>query len=401
LGLQFTEIPLDKVKRDLLPALADPNRIVSVVVEMAGDPVAVERGDAIEAGAPLAASEETRVRQDLKSSQDAVVPEIRKLGGRVQSQWQHAFNGMRVRVPAGQVQKLATLPGVVAVHPVKVAKPDNAGTNALLQTASVWEDLGFTGKDVKVGMIDGGIDYYHANFGGSGVAADYARDDRTVIEPGTFPTARVAGGVDFVGDAFDPQSDDPARTTPVPDPDPLDCAGHGSHVAGTVAGNGVRIDRSTYTGPYDNTTLDNGFLIGPGVAPEATLYALKIGCGRGTGTSTDLIVEALDWAVAHDLDVVNLSLGAAFGRPDDADAVAATNAARRRRRRGVRGQHGRRALCPQHPRCRRGCTSGRRGGHVPGRPGTERHHRDRQLPDGQPQLVTADTAQRSSAPADR
>jgi minor extracellular serine protease Vpr len=168
----------------------------------------------------------------------------------------------------------------------------------------------------------------HPNFGGSGVATDYAEDDRTVIEPGTFPTAKVAGGFDFVGDAYDPQSDDPARNTPNPDPDPLDCDGHGSHVAGSVAGSGVRIDRSTYTGPYDATTLNSGFLVGPGVAPEATLYALKIfGCQGTAGTSTDLIVEALDWAVAHDLDVVNLSLGAAFGRPDDADAIAATNAA--------------------------------------------------------------------------
>ncbi len=230
--------------------------------------------------------------------------------------------------PRGRCNKLADLPGVVAVRPVKVAKADNVATNTLLQTASVWQDLGFTGKGVKVGIIDRGIDYYHANFGGSGVAADYASDDRTVIEPGTFPTAKVAGGVDFVGDAYDPQSDDPARNTPNPDSDPLDCDGHGSHIAGSVAGTGVRIDRSAYTGPYDGTTLSNGFLVGPGMAPEATLYALKIfGCDGQAGTSTDLIVEAIDWAVANDLDVVNLSLGAAFGRPDDADAVAATNAA--------------------------------------------------------------------------
>src|SRR5688572_3612022 len=41
---------------------------------------------------------------------------------------------------------------------------------------------------VKVGIIDSGIDDHHANFGGSGVTADHADDDPTVIEPGTFPT---------------------------------------------------------------------------------------------------------------------------------------------------------------------------------------------------------------------
>jgi minor extracellular serine protease Vpr len=159
LRLQFKEIPLERVDRELVPALADPNRTISVMVEMARDPVAVEREDALEAGAPLAKSQETKVQQDLESAQDAIVPKIRELGGRVQSQLQHAFNGMRVAVPAGQVQQLAKLPGVVAVHPIKVAKPDNVITNLLLQTPSVWEDLGFTGKGVKVGIVDRGIDY--------------------------------------------------------------------------------------------------------------------------------------------------------------------------------------------------------------------------------------------------
>ena len=324
--LQFEEIPLDGVDRELLPALADPQRTVSVMVQLAGDPVAVEQGEALEAGAGLSAGREAQVQRDIEAAQDAVIPEIERRGGRVQSQVQHAYNGIRVRVPAGQVPELADLPGVVAVHASKVATPDNISAAQLLQVPGVWEDLGFTGKDVKVGIIDSGIDYYHANFGGSGDVTDHADDDPTVIEPGTFPSVRVAGGIDLVGDAYDPQSDDPARNTPRPDTDPLDCSGHGSHVAGTVAGNGVRIDRTAYTGPYDSTTHSNGFLIGPGFAPEATLYAVKIfGCTGGT--ASDLTVEAIDWAVANDLDVVNMSFGASFGRVDDAESVAATNAA--------------------------------------------------------------------------
>ena len=40
----------------------------------------------------------------------------------------------------------------------------------------------------------------------------------------------MVGGYDFAGDAYNPSE---GVTTPVPDPNPLDCEGHGSHVSGT------------------------------------------------------------------------------------------------------------------------------------------------------------------------
>ncbi|MEO7158554.1 MAG: S8 family serine peptidase, partial [Vicinamibacterales bacterium] len=112
-----------------------------------------------------------------------------------------------------------------------------------------------------------------------------------------------------------------------PDPNPLDCeldVGHGSHVAGTAAGYGVLDNGSTYTGTYGtNTYTANTFRIGPGVAPKANLYAVRVfGC-RG---STELVVEALEWAVDNDMDVVNMSLGSSFGPADSADAIATNNA---------------------------------------------------------------------------
>ncbi len=54
-------------------------------------------------------------------------------------------------------------------------------------------------------------------------------------------------------------------------------------VAGTAAGFGVNADGSTYTGPWTQATPFSTMKIGPGVAPEATLYALRVfGC---TGTT--------------------------------------------------------------------------------------------------------------------
>ena len=80
--------------------------------------------------------------------------------------------------------------------------------------------------------------------------------------------------------------------SPPPDPDPLDCNGHGSHVAGTAAGFGVKSDHTTYTGPYNSTTYATSFGIGPGVAPKAKLVVLKVfGCDGATNVAD----RRLEW----------------------------------------------------------------------------------------------------------
>jgi subtilisin family serine protease len=84
----------------------------------------------------------------------------------------------------------------------------------------------------------------------------------------------------------------------MPDPNPLDCAGHGSHTSGTAAGFGVTSAGTTFNGHYDATTPGQSFSIGPGVAPLADLYMVRVfGC---TG-STNVVVDAIDWAVANDM----------------------------------------------------------------------------------------------------
>ena len=89
---------------------------------------------------------------------------------------------------------------------------------------------------------------------------------------------------------------------------------------------GVLADGSTFHGPYNAKTLSaQHFLVGPGSAPEATLYALRVfGC---SGT-TDMVVDAIDWAAKNHLDVISLSLGSVFGDPQSPDAVAADNASK-------------------------------------------------------------------------
>ncbi len=63
------------------------------------------------------------------------------------------------------------------------------------------------------------------NFGGPGTVEAYETNDPTVIEPGTFPTPKIVGGFDFVGEDYDVIDDNPANDIPDPDPDPLDVDG--------------------------------------------------------------------------------------------------------------------------------------------------------------------------------
>jgi uncharacterized repeat protein (TIGR01451 family) len=244
---------------------------------------------------------------------------------------QKAYNGIALEVDANELPRLRKAKGVRAVHLLMPEYPTNSSSVPFLGLPNVWGNTlslpqGYTGSGITIGIIDTGIDYQHSTFGGTGLLTDYQANDRTAAPDAFFPTAKVVGGTDFVGDAYT------GSNAPVPDPDPMDCNGHGTHVAGTAAGYGVNADGTTYAGPYDGSAPFGSLRIGPGTAPQASLYALRVfGC---TG-STNVTVQAIDWAVdpngdsdlSDHLDVINMSLGSAFGRASSTSSVAAENAA--------------------------------------------------------------------------
>jgi subtilisin len=132
--------------------------------------------------------------------------------------------------------------------------------------ADVAHDQGATGDGVHVGVVDGGIDATHPDLEGN--LADPGRD------------GAHRSWVDCEGeDCEHAWSDD---------------GGHGTHVAGTVAADG-----------------SEGVV---GVAPDATLHALKV-CGASGGCRTSAIVEAIRHAADQGWDVVNLSLGSPQASP--------------------------------------------------------------------------------------
>ncbi len=265
----------------------------------------------------------------IRGAQQRVLAQLGLHGrnARVLYSVQTAYNGIAAKIDASILPQLRANADVKAVHRLPIHTIDNSSSAPFIKAASAWAATsGNSGQGVKIAIIDTGVDYTHANFGGPGTVAAYTGNNRAIIEPGTFPTAKVVGGRDFAGDAYT------GANTPVPDADPLDCNGHGSHVAGTAGGLGVNADGTTFLGPYDNSTVFSSFLIGPGVAPRADIYALKIfGCTGGTNLTTQAINFAVDPNGDGDpsdhLDVINMSLGSNFGTATDASAAASSNAA--------------------------------------------------------------------------
>jgi subtilisin len=107
---------------------------------------------------------------------------------------------------------------------------------------------GIKGTGIKIGVIDTGIDYTH--------------EDLNVVGGATF----VDGTIDYMDDN-----------------------GHGTHVAGTIS------------------ALDN--LLGViGVAPNTSLYAIKVLDKNGSGSYGD-VVAGIEWAVSNNIDILNMSFG--------------------------------------------------------------------------------------------
>jgi serine protease AprX len=174
-------------------------------------------------------------------------------------------------LPNGLVAQLAASPSVASVHDNRPLLLHNYRTAVTVGARVVQDTLGLTGRGVTIAVIDTGITTYHDDL------------TRGPNSPAWYPYGdqRVLKFVDFVGNGQLPYDDN----------------GHGSHVAGTIAGNG-----------YDSGGQKAG------IAPDASIVSLKVLDANGRGTIGN-IIGALDWvaknAATYNIRIVSLSVGAA------------------------------------------------------------------------------------------
>src|SRR4029078_12661367 len=195
--------------------------------------------------------------------------EAARLGGML-GRSLNSINGKVVQLPKGQLKKLADYPGV---DRIVYDRPTAGEMNRVAVTVgarAVQQTYGYRGAGIGIAVIDSGTTWH---------------DDLTYQGNSSLVRVkngqRVAAFVDFVN----------GRTSPYDD------NGHGTHVAGIIAGNG-----------YDSLRVRAG------IAPDAHLASLKVLDQNGRGVISN-VISAFDWAVAnksaYNIRVINLSVGAA------------------------------------------------------------------------------------------
>jgi serine protease AprX len=203
-------------------------------------------------------------------------------------------------IPNASVLTLAASPLVNRVALDRVTFGFSERTSATVGADVVRQQLGYDGQGIGVAVIDSGVTAWH--------------DD--LADPNAPSTQRVAKFVDFVHGASQRYDD----------------YGHGTHVAGIIAGNGADSSGAR-----------------AGIAPKARLVVLKVLDAAGRGRISD-VIAAVDYAVAHrnqyNIRVVNMSIGAGVYESYNSDLL--TLAAKRAVEKGLvvvaaAGNHGRNA----------------------------------------------------------
>ncbi|MDM5188860.1 S8 family serine peptidase [Bacillus sp. DX4.1] len=284
---------------------------ISVIVEFKQRPHQVAVLEAAAEGKKLSVAE---AKKQVDASHDTFKKDLKTIftskgekkapSFQVKHSYKNAFNGVAMKLPANQVQSLLQSKEVKAVYsdvqvqaepPVKEEEPaigtlskGMADELSYLQVDKLHQE-GYTGKGIKVGVIDTGIDYNHPDL-----------------------KAAFKGGYDFVDNDTDPMEttyEDWEKSGKPEVSGSTYYTTHGTHVSGTIAGQGTNASEHATTG----------------VAPDAELHAYRVLGPYGSGFTSG-VIAGIDKAVEDGMDVINLSLGAALNNPMYPTSMAVNNA---------------------------------------------------------------------------
>jgi len=300
----------DKEGLQLSPEIDQKSdKLISVIVEFKEKPQKTAVLEAEADGETLSARDaQTKVeashetfQKDLKTIFSSEL-KSKKNPYSIKRSYKQAFNGVSMTLPANKVKILLKSSAVQTVWSdmqVQVEPPvshEESTKQAVTHTMVTFPGIeklheeGYTGKGVKIGILDTGIDYNHPDLKGA-----------------------FKGGYDFVDNDNDPMEttyDDWKKSGKAE----LENGGsyyteHGTHVAGIIAGQGKN---------------DTDYAV-EGVAPDADIYSYRVLGPYGTG-STTAILAGIEKAVSDGMDIISMSLGANYNDPLYPTSIAVNNA---------------------------------------------------------------------------
>lgn len=200
---------------------------------------------------------------------------VKEHAGDIKSEYT-IINAIAASLPENRIDVLRENPKVAYVEPDRIVQvtaesvPWGVGK---INAPVVWQNLNNKGTGIKVAILDTGIQYNHPDLKNN-----------------------IKGGVNFVG------KNDGSTNPKIWN----DKYGHGTHVAGIVAATG-----------------NNGIGV-VGVAPEASLYAVKVLGNSGFGSTSD-VIQGIQWA-ADNAQIASMSFSSSSPSRAEQDAVNAARA---------------------------------------------------------------------------